>query len=416
MSELKLLGRILKLRKIVRIKRYEFRNRDNELHIWVKPYRNGCKCKACKRRSIIVRVLPNDREWKDLRICGITVFLHYAPREIRCPTHGRSVEEIPWAEEYAQVTYRFDFVMLRYCQGMTQKMASELLHISPSTLSGLLHRTIKRIRAGHKIRGVRTLGVDEISFRKGKRYATVVYDLDRAVVVWVGYGKGAETLINFFKNCLSEFQRKEIHYACCDMSRAYISTIKEYCPNATLVLDRFHIVKALNNAVDEVRKQEWRSLQGTEEGRALKGLRWLLFLHSDNRTKKNTALLNNLCKRNRRIWRAWVLKDEFERFWSFTYIGAAKSFVNGWMTSARKSRLEPLRDFVDTLKEHLDNVLSYLESHLTNAVGEGINRIIKLVKNRASGFHNLCAFADMIYLTIGDVDIPEQIPVKFRTL
>ena len=356
-----------------------------------------------------------NRVWRDLPICGMSVFLWYQPKELRCPIHGRIQENIPWADAYAHVTYRFEYAMLVYCQIMTQKAAAEILHIAKSTISDLLHRSIKRIRNGHRIRGLASLGVDEISYCKGHKYATIVYDLDKSRVVWVGQGKGRETIDEFFKKHLSPFQRKQIKWASCDMSQAYIGAIEEHCPNATLVLDRFHIVKALNNAVDEVRKEQWRNAS-VDERKALKGLRWLLFKHSSNRSKENTLILNALQKGNRRIHRAWVIKDEFEQFWDYKAPWAAERFLNRWITTALKSRLEPIRNFVNMLKKHKKRILSFIETRLTNAKAEGINRVIKIVKNRASGFRSLISFSDMIFLTVGDLDIPKQIPAKFRTI
>lgn len=406
--------RLLRFR-MLRICWFRFAHYGRELHLGVKPYKNGCRCPRCQRRCEIVRVMPQERCWRDVRICGITVYLRYRPREIVCPTHGRSQEQIPWAAPNAHVTYRLEYVLLVYAQLMTAKAAAKLLGLPQSTFSGILHRTIERIRSGHRIRGLRKIGIDEIAYHNGKKYATLVYNLDTAEVVWVGKGKGSATINSFFTRELSDYQRKQIRWATCDMCRTYITAIKEHCPNATLVLDRFHIVKALNAAVDAVRKEEWNKVS-RDEGRAFRGLRWLLLAHSSNRTCKDTRLLHQLKKSNYRIYRAWVLKDEFEQFWEYTYLGAARSFAKSWMTAALKSRLEPMRAFVKTLRAHFENIISYLESHITNAVGEGLNRIVKIVKNRASGFYNLDSFADMIYLTVGDVDIPAQIPARFRTL
>jgi transposase len=342
-------------------------------------------------------------------------YFFYQPKEILCPTHGRVQENIVWAEAYARITYRLEYIILVYCQLMTQKAAAQLLHIAKSTLSDLLHRTIERLREGHRIKGLRSVGVDEVSYCKGRKFATIVYDLDRHCVVWVGKGKGRETIDLFFYQELSPQQRSAITSASCDMSQAYMGAIKHYCPNAALVLDHFHIVKALLAAVDEVRKEEWRKADKSMKV-TFKGLRWLLFLHSSNRTKWQTRLLNQLKKGNRHIHRAWVLKDEFEQFWQYVSTGAAEMFLKGWMTAALKSRLQPLREFVNTLKKHWEHILAYINTPITNAVGEGINRIIKIVKNRASGYRTLDAFTDMIYLTVGDVNIPEQIPACFRTL
>ncbi len=414
MSNLKLLRRILRLKEL-KITSYEFKRRDQELHLGVKPHKNGCRCQQCGRRGRIVHISREGRSWVDLTLLGMKIVLWYAPKEIECPTHGRLQEAIPWAEGYSRITHRLEFRLCALCRIMTQKAAAAILRMPASTLSELLHRIITRVRAGHRIRGLVTLGVDEISYCKGRKYATVVYDLDRASVLWVGKGKGRETIDQFFREALSEAQRVHIQWASCDMSRAYIEAIKAHCPNATLVIDHFHVVKALNEAVDEVRKEEWRQL-GSDDRKAIKGLRWLLGMHSRNRTKAHTRFLNRLRNSNRRIHRAWVLKDEFEHFWNYRYPKAAKRFLKRWMTSALKSRIPSMREFVGTLRNHFDNIITFIQRPLTNAVGEGINRIIKIVKNRASGFRTLESFSDLIFLTVGDLDIPAQIPSKLRTL
>jgi transposase len=237
---------------------------------------------------------------------------------------------------------------------------------------------------------VKSLGVDEISYCKGHKYATLVYDLDRPVVVWVGEGKGRKTIDNFFNTLMSDYQKSRIVSASCDMSEAYIGAIQAHCPNATLVLDRFHIVKALNEAVDEVRKEQWREAR-VDERKALRGSRWILFRHSSTRSKDDRDTLKALEKANNRIYRAWRFKDEFERFWEYNARWAADRFLKSWMTSALRSRLEPMRRFVGTRRKHYDGVLAFIETRLTNAIGEGLNRIVKIVKNRASGFRNLDA-------------------------
>ncbi|MBA1444845.1 MAG: ISL3 family transposase [Gammaproteobacteria bacterium] len=414
MSNLKLLSKILRL-KGMKITSFWFKNRDRELHLAIKPYKNGCRCPECGRRGRIVRHATELRRWEDLTLMGMKVLFWYAPKEIQCTTHGRVQEMIPWAPPYSRITYRLEWRICALCQIMTQKAAAEILKMAASTLSDLLHRIINRMRDGHKIRGVKTLGVDEISFCKGRKFATLVYDLDRSHILWVGLGKGRETIDRFFNERLSKGQRSRILWASCDMSRAYTEAIKHHCPNATLVIDRFHVVKALNQAVDEVHKDEWRVLD-THGRKAIKGLRWLLSMHSRNRTKGNTRFLNSLRNSNSRIHRAWVLKDEFEHFWNYSYRASAEKFLKRWITAALQSRIPSLRKFVGTLRNHFENILSFVDRNLTNAVGEGLNRIVKIVKNRASGYRNLESFADMIYLTIGDLDVPAQIPSHLRTL
>jgi transposase len=420
MSNSKLLCRLLCLIEL-RIASFWFRNlrkRDRELHLAVKPLKNGSRCPLCGRRGRVLRQLEESRVWRDLTLLGLTIWLHYAPKEIFCRSHGRIQEDIPWAAPMSRITHRLEFRICALCRLMPQSAAAEILAMPTSTLSDHLHRVIARTRSGHKIRGLATLGVDEISFAKGRRFATIVYDLERSRVVWVGEGKSRETIDGFFNEHLSPQQRLRVRWASCDMSVTYIDAIKHHCPNATLVLDRFHIVKALNDAVDEVRREEWRNLPPGEQRRAMKGLRWILALHSRNRSDQQTQVIDKIRSSNRRIHRAWVLKDEFEAFWDFApdQIDAATAYLESWITAALRSRIPSLRKFARTLRSHQEHVVAFVQSHLTNAVAEGLNRVIKIVKNRASGFRNLDSFTDLIFLTVGDLDILDHIPSRLCTL
>ena len=415
MVSMKIVSRLMRFKGLRAVNLwFEERGRKEVVVIAVKPHKNGCRCPVCGRRGKIVHTLE-PRRWQDGCAFGRSVWLHYAPREIHCRTHGRHVEQIPWAAPSAQISSRFEYLLLRFCQWMPQTIAARMLGIPTSTLSDRLHRLIERERQGHKPRGLKTIGIDEISYARGHKYATVVYDLDRSCVVWVARGKGRETIDRFFEHVLSEYQRKQIKWACCDMSDAYMGAIKEHCPNAQLVLDRFHVVKALNEAVDEVRKEQWREASG-EDRRVLKGLRWVLLHHSSTRSRQDQDTLKALEKANRRIYRAWRLKDEFEHFWDYKARWAAERFLKSWTTAAMRSRLESLKKFVRTVREHAEGILAFVDTRLTNAVAEGLNRLIRMIKNRASGFASLEPFSDIIYLCVGDVDIPARIPARHRTL
>ncbi len=414
MTPHKTIARLLKL-KGLKVCHITFKFREKAIYLAVKPHKNGCQCPECGRRCKIKRIEPKSRTWRDVGVCGWTIFFVYAPKEIVCPTHGRAQEEIPWADAYARITYRLEFLILTYSQLMTQKAAAQLLHIAKSTFSDLLHRSIERVRDGHRIRGLKCIGVDEVSYQKRHKYVTVVYDLERSCVLWVGKGKSRATIDEFFKSRLSDYQKRQIQWACCDMSETFIGALKEHCPNAKLVLDRFHIVKALNEAVDEVRKEQWRTVS-RDERKVLKGIRWILFRNHSDRTREDRRTLEDLRKSNRRIHRASLLKDEFQQFWEFKAPWAARRFLKRWGTTALKSRLEPLRKFVTMIRKHSEDIITFVECRITNAVSEGLNRIIRMIKNRASGFRSVEPFVDLIYLIIGDLDIPAQIPARFRTL
>ncbi|MBU2645609.1 ISL3 family transposase [bacterium] len=384
MSITKFIQRLLRI-KAFSVRSFEFKNWYRELWLEVKPFKNGALCPHCLRRGRIIHTLDEPRVWRDVMICKRKVYFTYCPREIDCPVHGRVQEDIPWAAPHAQVTYRLEYAVLIHCTIMTQKAAGQLLKIAASTISDLLHRIITRERRGHRIRNLKMIGIDEISYCKGRKYATIVYDLQRSCVVWIGQGKARETIDRFFKEKLSQYQRNQIVSGCCDMSETFIGAIEKWCPNATLTLDRFHIVKALNDAVDEVRKEEWRKADRPGK-KALKGLRWLIYRHSSNRSAEDTRTLKSLYMGNRRIHRSWVLKDEFEQFWEFSDIKLAEEFLDSWCKTAMKSRLESIKTFIRTIRRHKHRLLPFIENRLTNAAAEGLNRIIKIVKNRPVDF------------------------------
>lgn len=207
----------------------------------------------------------------------------------------------------------------------------------------------------------------------------------------VGAGKGRETIHRFFTEHLSEWGKNRIRWASSDMSRAH------------------------TEAVDEVRKGEWHAL-GTEQRKSIKGLRWLLWMHSAHHSKRQTCLWNRMCNSNRRIQRDRGLKDEFAQFWGYSYKASAENFLRRWMIAALRGRIPSLRTFGGTLCEHVYNILALVDRNFTNLVGERINCFIKTVKNRASGVRRLRKFADLICLVVGELDIPEKIPSTLKAI
>ena len=414
MTDLKLIQKLLNCKGFV-ISDYNFCDTDFTLHLWVKPYKNGRLCPECGRRGkIVTNANRKERNWKDVPLGEWKVELHYCPHEIVCPTHGRRQEKIPWAAAFSRVTHRFEYQMLCMAREMTLSAVAGILKVPLSTLSDTLHRCVERERSGHEIGELTSLGIDEISYAKGRKFATIVYDLEKSKVVWIGKGKGRETIDDFFVNVLGVEKSSKITTASCDMAEAYVGAIEYHCKNAELVLDRFHVVKAINDAVDEVRKDAWRAM-GKEERKVTKGLRWLLYRHSKTRTKSQTHTLNKLKNGNNRIYRAWVLKDEFEKVWTYSYRKSSENFLQAWITRALRSRINPLKKFALTVRKHFYRITAFSTTKLTNAVAEGLNRMIKILKNRASGFHSLKVYSDMIFLKVGDLDIAAQIPENFQT-
>lgn len=231
-------------------------------------------------------------------------------------------------------------------------------------------------------------------------------------MLWIGKGKGRSTIDAFFREHLTAGQRARIEIGCCDMSATYMGAISEHLPKAILVLDRFHLIKALNEAVDEVRKEYWRTASAAER-KLSKGLRFALLKNRKNRTAREHKIIRGIERSHWRIYRACTLKDDLNHFWSYSYYGSAEKFLKRWCKSAKLSRLMPLHKFACTIQKHWEPVLASLTG-VTNAAAEGINRLIRMARNRASGYRNPDNLGNMIYLIAGDLDIPAQIDAENR--
>ena len=225
------------------------------------------------------------------------------PRGIECPTLGRVHEQILTAARYARNTYQLQWRISMFSHAMTQKAGTEVLRMPRSTLSGLPHRGITARRDGHRTGGRIRLEADEISYCKGRKFTTLLYHLEHATAMWVGARQGCATVDPCFSEASSKYQRYKIHWAGCDISPAYTDAIKHHCPNATLVIDRFHLTKPLNDGIDAVHKEKWRILPG-EQHKAIKGLRCHLYRPPGTHTKGRTPALTRLRHSNRRVHRA----------------------------------------------------------------------------------------------------------------
>ena len=181
----------------------------------------------------------------------------------------------------------------------------------------------------------------------------------------------------------------------------------KHLPKALLVLDRFHVIKALNGSVDEVRKEVWRAASGAER-KGLKGLRFIILKNRKNRTRREHKVMARLARTQRQVARACELKDDLSHFWTYSTLSNAEKFLKAWKKRVKLSRIEPLKKFARTLEAHWGGVLAS-GTGVTNAVAEGLNRVIRMTKNRASGYRSTDNFANMIYLIAGDLDLPGQI-------
>jgi transposase len=250
---------------------------------------------------------------------------------------------------------------------------------------------------------LRAIGIDEVSRSKGHRYLTLVYDLERSRLVWIGENRDAETMNRFFE-WLGPRRARSIVIVCCDMWAIYLAAVRKRLPRAIAVFDRFHVVQHLNRAVDDVRRETWRLLKG-EERTAFKRTRWLWLKNPWNLLREEKRRLSALCRRNQPIVRAYYLKEAFQRFWDYKRPGWSEPYMKQWLWWASHSRLYPFKRFARMIREHLDGILAWTQLRVSNSALEGMNNKVKAVSHRAFGYRTTKTYITAIWHGCGDLPL-----------
>jgi transposase len=232
------------------------------------------------------------------------------------------------------------------------------------------------------------MGVDEIYFGKQMKFITVVSNLETGEPLWFGQDRKQETLDEFFRSQLSAPQRKRVEAACVDMWRPFTNSIEQWAQNCRIVFDKFHVLQHANKAIDEVRRAEFFRKGGRLRG-VVKGKRWLLLTRWMNLDSNKRQQLNDLFALNRRVMKAYLLKESLERLWTYRYEGAMLRYLQSWIDQLRWQRLEPFQRLAYMLLDHLDGILNYCRTKVRFGVVEAINGNIKTLLRRGRGYKNL---------------------------
>lgn len=365
------------------------------------------RCGVCRRRCRHVHSIREERQWRDLSMRKVTLILRYRPRRIDCPRCGIRVEDFPWAEPWARVTRALGNAVALLARELSWQGTARQYGLNWKTVAGIVRRAVQYGLRKRKRPPVHVIGIDEVSRRKGQVYLTVVYDLERRVLLWVGDDRTEEAVKPFFTEAMGRRRCATLRVVCVDMWAAYANLVEEYARNAQILFDRFHIVKHLNEAVDEVRRSEMRRLVGKEKAE-FKSTRWLLLKNPWNLTTDQQERLSTLVRLNLPIVRAWYLKEAFQLFWDYRQRARARAHLEKWMNSAMRSRLEPLKRFVRMLRSHLAGILAWTNIRLSNGALEGMNNKIKSISHRSFGFRSAENFIAAIYHCCARLPLPEE--------
>ena len=365
-------------------------------------------CSGCgKSRPAYDRL--KTRLFQYVPLWGLAVYFLYAPRRVDCPACGVTVERLPWAEGKSHSTRSLLLFLAHWARKLSWQETADAFGSSWNRVCEAVRWVVAWGLENRDLRGVSAIGVDEIQCRKGQQYLTLVYQIDEGGrrLLYIGRERTAKTLLRFFHDMGREWCAG-IRFVCSDMWAPYLKVIAKKLTRAVHVLDRFHIVAKLGEAVDKVRKEEAEELRRAGYGEALKHAKYCFLKNPENLTEKQATRLGELMRYDLKSVRAYLLKESFQCVWAYTKAGWAKSFLAAWCGAAMRSRLEPVKKFVGTVRRHEELILNWFRAGkaYSSGVVEGLNRKVNLVTRRAYGYRSQETLEIALFHTLGDLPTP----------
>jgi transposase len=323
----------------------------------------------------------SQRRFEFIPVWGFLVFLLYTMRRVNCPRCGVVVEQVPWGDGKHQLTKVYMQFLAHWARKLSWLETAEAFHTSWEKVChsveyvvswGLAHRILAPIRA---------IGVDEIQYAKGQNYLTLVYQIDLTCVrlLWIGRERTMETFLGFF-TLIGDQLASQIEFVCSDMWQPYLTVIRQKCSQALHILDRFHIVAKMNEALDEVRAAESRRMAEAGYAPVLKRSRWCLLKRIENLTSQQWLRLRELLRYNLKTVRAYLLKEQFQQFWDYNSPTWAGKFLDDWCRQTMRSRIEPMKKIARMLRNHRPLILNYFKAkkQFSSGIVEGLNNKAKV--------------------------------------
>jgi transposase len=405
MQDTELYGYLLGLKSPWTVERVNVDVTGERVDVWT-THAEGLRwpCPECGIAMPLYDHAP-ERTWRHLDSCQFMTFLHARPPRINCSRHGVLQVKLPWADEKARFTALFERLAIE-ALGISDILgATTLLRLSWDEGWNIMDRAVRRglARKGNRVPG--RMGVDEKSVGRGHTYVTVVTDLDRSTVEYLGDDRRKESLDVYFERFTAE-EKAGIKAIAMDIWDPYLASIRDHIPEAEekIVFDRYHLMTHMVKAVDEVRKAEHRNLQQAGD-ETLTGTKYLWLYSKERVPDRRREELWQLSRRNLKTARAWAIKESFRELWGYTRLAWAARHFRAWFFWATHSRLEPVIEVARMFRKYLTKILSYFWHRITNAVSEGLNSKIQTIKKKAYGYRNREHFKIAVYFHCGGLDL-----------
>lgn len=367
------------------------------------------RCPHCGRRCPRYDSGAGTRHWRapNVGLCPAYVVAG-APR-VRCREHGVVVQRVPWARYGSRFTTAFEDQAAWLAVRTDKSTLSSLLGIAWRTVGRILERVAKSMeKVREPLRDVTRIGIDEVSYRKGHQYLTIVVDHDSGRLLFAAPKKEAATLQRFFDELGAEACAR-IRLVSVDASAGFHHVVAERCPNAKICLDPFHVVQWATRALDEVRRAVWNKLRKsgqTERAKALKGARWALWKNYGDLSAAQQATLAAIERENKPLFRAYLLKEELRSIFQEPDPELAKLTLADWLVWATRSRLPAFVKLARSIRAHLVAIHDVLDHGLSNARLEAAATKLRLITRLAFGFHSHKPLIALAMLRLGGLCPP----------
>jgi transposase len=380
------------------------------IHVRVRPRQGTAAiCSGCHRPAPGYDRL-HARHFEFIPLWGFFVFLVYSMRRVKCPACGIVVEEVPWARGKHQLTNVYMQFLAHWARKLSWKETAATFHTSWEKVCDSVEYMVGWGLERRSLAAIRAIGVDEIAYGKGHKYLTLVYQIDSGMIrlLWVGKERTKETFRGFFAMLGPELT-SQIQFVCSDMWKPYLEVIRVYCGQALHILDRFHIVAKMNEALDDVRAAESRTMAQEGFQPVLKKSRWCVLKRKENLTENQKFRLRDLLRYNLQTVRAYLLKEDFQQFWNYDSATWAGKFLEEWCRQTMRSRIEPMKKIARMLRAHRDLILNYFKAHkqFSSGVIEGLNNKAKVTMRRSYGFRTFRITEIALYHSLGNLPEPK---------
>jgi transposase len=412
MDEKALFTTILGIRLPWFIKQVLVNEKEQRIDIYVDHERDiQVKCPECEEFYGLYDHAP-ERVYRHLNTCQMATYIHVRLPRVNCPRHGVKQIDSEFGENGSDMTFAFESFVIRVAQECSIEAVGRLCGLSWDRGWNALERAVARGRARKVHRVPVRMGVDEKSIARGHRYESLVYDLDAGTVEYVCDDRGQESLESYYRK-FSKEELAGVEAVAMDMWDPYIAATKAHVPEAgkKIVFDRFHVMRQVLDAVDKVRKGEHKELSERGE-QVLKGTKYLWLWSEENIPEWRREEFDAIRAKDLRICRAWSIKENLRHLWDYRYQAHMRKYFKRWYFWATHSRLEPIKKAANTLKVHLDNIVTYARHRITNALGESINAKIEKVKRLACGFRNRSHYRTAIYFHCSGLDLFPRSPLN----